>query len=209
MNELIGLILGLILTLFIYSYLLGDNLLYRLAVHILVGVSAGYAAIVVVRDVILPIYAQVSKDPTSTNSLLWLIPTALALLLIIKRLPATWLGNSPVAFLVGIGAAVALLGAIQGTLLPQVTAVNSENTLLQTILIALLTAITLLSFQFTTFLQTEKEILPQWKRTIAYAGRVILMITFGALFATVLTTSFALFANRLSYFIDQFIQLLS
>ena len=40
MNESIGLILGFILTLCVYSYVLGDNPLFRVASHLLVGVSA-------------------------------------------------------------------------------------------------------------------------------------------------------------------------
>ena len=36
---------AVILTLFVFSYLLGDNALYRLAEHIFVGVAVGYAAV--------------------------------------------------------------------------------------------------------------------------------------------------------------------
>ena len=45
MNEFIGLIVGFILTLLVFSYLLGDNPLYRIAIHLLVGTSAAYAAV--------------------------------------------------------------------------------------------------------------------------------------------------------------------
>ena len=44
----IGLIIGFVFTLMIFSYLLGDNFLYRLAVYVFVGFTAGFIAIVTV-----------------------------------------------------------------------------------------------------------------------------------------------------------------
>ena len=53
-EQTIGVALGLVLTLMIYSYILGDNPLYRIAVHVLVGVGLGYASIVVFNSVLIP-----------------------------------------------------------------------------------------------------------------------------------------------------------
>ena len=39
--DLIAGWVSLVLTLMVFSYLLGDNVLYRLAIHVLVGVAAG------------------------------------------------------------------------------------------------------------------------------------------------------------------------
>jgi hypothetical protein len=52
--EILMSALGAVLTLLIFSYLLGDNPLYRLALHIFVGVSVAYALIIALRGVILP-----------------------------------------------------------------------------------------------------------------------------------------------------------
>ena len=211
--ELIGILIGFTLTLFIYSYLFGDNPLYRLAVHVLVGVSAGYAAVFVVNQVILPIYAQVALDPISLPSLLWLIPTMMALLLIVKRLPATWLGNIPVAYLIGVGAAVALLGAIQGTLLPQIFGIGQASTAIASLITALFTAIVLLTFQFTARNKGDDENAewnpPVWQRNMQFAGQVLLTTMFGALFTAVLTTSLTLFTERITYFITQLMEIIS
>ena len=136
-SNLIGLIIGFLLTLFIYSYIWGDNPLYRLAVHILVGVSAGYAAVVVVRELLLPVYVQLRANPTTLELAGGLVPFVLGLLLVLKRLPRlAWLGTGTIALLVGVGAAVALMGALTGTLLPQVTAVADPDPM-----IALLAAV--------------------------------------------------------------------
>ena len=107
MTELVGLFIGILLTLFIYSYLIGDNPLYRISVHLLVGVSAAYAVVVVVRQLLVPIWQQVRANPTDPDSVIWLVPILFVLMLLARRLPSvSWLGNTSLALLIGIGAAV-------------------------------------------------------------------------------------------------------
>ncbi len=204
MNELIGVFIGLVLTLFIYSYAVGDNPLYQLSVHILVGVSAAYAAVIAIQQIIWPIIDQIRQAPTERESLLWLVPLFFVLLLLFKRLPAlAWLGNLSVGLMAGVGAAVALVGAILGTAWPQVTAVNATNsTALQAGLVAVLTVFTLLTFQFSRR-SAESGKRPFWQNIPAQIGRGILMITFGTLFAALLSTSLILLSSRISYYLTQ------
>ena len=49
--ELIGMAIGTVLTILIFSYLLGNNPLYRLALHIFLGALTGYALGIVIREV--------------------------------------------------------------------------------------------------------------------------------------------------------------
>jgi hypothetical protein len=191
--ALIGLLVGLVLTLFIYSYILGDNPLYRLAVHILVGVSAAYAAVIVTRQVILPVLVRLREEPANTANL-WLAPVLILILLFVFK---RWTGNGTVAFLIAVGSAVALVGAVQGTLLPQITAVPSTPLFPgHGIVTAVLTICTLLTFQFTWRNSSPDS---RWRRSLTGIGRAVLMITFAALFAAVLNTSLLLLADRLNY----------
>ena len=106
MIELIGVVIGIVLTLFIFSYLLGDNPLYKIAVHILVGVSAAYAGLVVFQRVLVPIYVEIQTDINDVNSLVWYVPLFISFLLLLQRLPSiAWLSKIAVAFMIGIGAA--------------------------------------------------------------------------------------------------------
>jgi len=215
MEDLIGLIIGLTLTLFIYSYLfIGDKFPYRLAIHILVGASAAYAAVVIVRQLFLPWYETITQNSTPTTAIYWLVPVILTLFLLLRRLPtASWLGNNTLAFFVGVGAAIALVGALTGTLWPQISSgpVNGTNTAVRTIIVAVLTGATLLTFQFTTFRASSDGVWAQssLQKGIAASGRVVLMITFGALFAAVLNTSFILLANRINFFVNEMSTLLA
>lgn len=211
MTDLAGLIIGILLTLFIYSYLLGDNPLYRVSVHLLVGVSAAYAVVVVVRQLLLPIWQQVQANPTGPDSLFWLVPILFALMLLARRLPSvSWLGNTTLALLVGVGAAVALLGSLTGTLWPQIVNVQPA-TPLQGIVIAILTVCTLLAFQFTVLRPRSSGLWQPaiWQRSVTAVGRIVLTITFGALFASLISTGLILLAERLNFFLTELAQLIS
>ena len=50
--DITGTLVAAILTLFVFSYLLGDNVLYRFAEHLFVGVAVGYAMVVAFHTVI-------------------------------------------------------------------------------------------------------------------------------------------------------------
>jgi hypothetical protein len=115
-------ILGLIsciLTIMVLSYLVGDNPLFRVAVFIFVGVSAGYVGAVALYQVILPkVIMPLVNDPRANLALL--IPILLSLLLLAKIFPRiSWLGSASMAFMVGVSAAVAIAGALIGTIVPQ------------------------------------------------------------------------------------------
>ena len=212
-NPAIGFFIGITLTIFIYSYLVGDNPLYRLAVHVLVGVSAGYAAVIVIQRVILPVVED-ARDNPQLSAINWLIPLIFILLLFLRRLPKLgWISNLTLALLIGVGTAVALIGALAGTLIPQTISFTAP-TAVQGIVIALLTICTLVAFQFTPILQRQTAPTtahwqkPRWQQWMSQVGRLVLTITFGALFAALLSTSLVLLADRINFFLSEFLQLL-
>lgn len=117
------LLIGVVLTLALFSYLLGDNLLYRWALALLVGSSVGYALAVAIRYVLLPRLAEDLR-------MLYVVPLILGALLLFKGFPRfAALGNLSMGFLLGVGAAVAVSGALLGTLLPQAQAAGAGVTL--------------------------------------------------------------------------------
>ena len=131
-----GLWVGLVMSLLVFSAILGDHWMTRLGQHILVGASLGYAAVVTWNAMgALPLVAELRDAPLASP---WgWIPVVLAVMLGLAALerivfqgepgPPTrtwrrwlqWLGVIPAAVLVGVGMAVAIVGAIQGTLAPQ------------------------------------------------------------------------------------------
>jgi hypothetical protein len=119
--DQIGLWLGFALTLMVFSYLLGDNFLYRIAVYALAGLAAGVLVVVTFENLLLPFFrATIGAGDIRAWSVA-LFPVALGVLLLLKGTRRySHIGNLGLAYMVGVGAAVALLGAVSGTIIPLV-----------------------------------------------------------------------------------------
>ena len=107
--DFLAAVFGLLFTLMVFSYLLQDNPLFRIAVYIFVGVSSGYAATVVWHYVLVPKLFEPLLDPNQL--VLLIVPLILSLSLLAKLSPRiSWMGNFARALLVGVGAASAQAG---------------------------------------------------------------------------------------------------
>jgi len=210
--DFINLITGgisFLLTLMVLSYLIGDNPAFRVAVYIFIGVSAGYAAAVAWHQVLYPRLIV----PLISGSLLTIVPLVLGLLLLLKLSPrVARLGTPSMAFLVGVGAAVAVGGAVMGTLLPQTWAsMNVLNLsdagqywlehLLEGIVMLVGTVTTLVYFHFgakatATGPQRGKLVI-----RLSWVGQGFIAITFGVLFAGVLMAAMTALIERLNFII--------
>jgi hypothetical protein len=208
--ELISGVIGFILTLLIFSYLIGDNPLFRSAVYIFIGVSSGYAAVAVWHYVLMPKLFQPFLT-TEPNQLVFLvIPLILSVSLLAKLSPRiSWLGSFAMALLVGVGAATALSGAVSGTLIPQSQAAMNafaSPTFLELIEGAVMlsgTTLTLIYFQFSAKRASDGSV----KRNavleiLAWLGRIFIAITFGVLFAGVYMAALTAMLERLSAIIN-------
>jgi hypothetical protein len=130
--NLAGAWVGFVLTLLIASLLIGDNGLARVAQHLLVGTSVGYASVMAIQLVLRPrLFARLWQAPTGSPRL-WVV-LGLGVLLLVAgierslrqgqvdagassrgRLVWSGLAAIPVALLLGIGVAAGLLGVLQG-----------------------------------------------------------------------------------------------
>jgi len=220
--ELTGTIVGFLLTLMVMSYIFGDNPLFRFSVHLLIGVAAGFAGAVTLRNVIfpnliLPLFKIVGGD-FSFPSLISLVPVLLSLMLLTKlssRLGRV--GNVAMAFLVGVGAAVAIGGAVLGTLFPQTEAAMNQFDLLTIqsanpteafleliwrIISIIGTVTTLIYFHFSTRQSGTNVTRGAWLESIAIIGRVFIAVTFGVVFAGVYTAALTALIERLNALIE-------
>ena len=121
MFDAMGVWVGVILTLLVFSYLLHDSPLFRIAQAIFVGVAVGYAATVAIRSVLIPrLFVPLL---TSMDDQTWylLIPPLVLGLLLFTKWRAEWasIGNISIAFLFGVGSALAIGGALSGALVPR------------------------------------------------------------------------------------------
>jgi len=198
----VGMVVAALLTLMVYSYLvLDDNLVFRLAAHILVGVAVGYAVVVAVHNVLLPRLWAISGDLTL------LVPFLLCLFLLVRPARAVaWFSNYPIALLLGVGAGLAVVGAIGGTLVPQVVGsawsiqlTGDPLTIVNGLIILVGVIATLLSFHFTARRAGLAGRLLRWVRP---TGRFFITVALGALFAGLLVSRLALLVGRIEFLIE-------
>jgi hypothetical protein len=222
-TDLITGLLSFLFTLLILSYVVGDNPAFRMAVHAFVGVSTGYIAVSVFRLVILDKLFLPFITGGMGERIFLAFPLVLSLLLLGKMFAGTeWVGRPVVAFLVGVGAAAAIGGAVLGTIFPQILAtanmfdVRSSETVgglatsLVTGVFALVGTVTTLAyFQFT--IRGTNTSLGKRGRFVGFfalLGQVFIVITLGAIFAGVLAASLTAFVDRVQSVINFFANLI-
>jgi len=224
--DILGLFIGLILTLMVLSYIIGDNFLFRLAIAIFVGVASGYAAILIIYNVLwYQLIVPLLTHPTA-NLQLTVPAVLLGIWLLTKgssRLAR--FGNPVLAFLVGVGAATAVGGAIFGTILPQVDATTNLLNLqyassdgaglagwfLKGLLILIGTLVTLAYFHFGVRPQEEGS-LPQRhpliENLLVPAGRAFIAVTFGVIFVGVYSAALSALIDRVRFVWDLILRFL-
>jgi hypothetical protein len=206
-SGILGALVGFILTLLVFSYIFGDNALFRFAVHVFVGVAAAYMAAVAIYSVLWPRLLSPVLFGLPVDRLIALVPLVLSALLLTKASPRLggW-GSLVLAFLAGVGAATAVGGAILGTLIPQLQAsLNLLDTqaivtsgkslgweLFNGAIILLGTVLTLAYFHFNV-----RSPRPLWAQGLAFLGKVMIAIALGVAFAGVYAAALTALVERL------------
>ncbi|MBN2305363.1 MAG: hypothetical protein JXQ72_12835 [Anaerolineae bacterium] len=206
------------LTLMILSYLLGDNVLYRTAVHILIGAAAGYAAIVSVESVLLPwldstlLTERGDRAAAVVTALrvMGTVPLLIGALLLFKSSPRyAPVGDLGLAYIIGAGVAVAIVGAVAGTIAPLVREAGRsiEDDALDGLVIVGGTICTLVYFQYVAGERGGETRRPRGLRALALIGQFFVTLTLGILYAGAILTSLAVFTNvireQLEFILDK------
>lgn len=122
--EQIGIIAGMTIAVLIFvTYLLGDNVIYRVVLGLLVGTATGYALGIAVNFILAEWLTRMFADNSPGIQVYYGLGLLFGALLILKGIPRlAHLANPSMGLLLGVGAAVAVSGALLGTLLPQAQA---------------------------------------------------------------------------------------
>ena len=194
-------IIAIILTVMVLSRIAGDNPLFRIAQYLFVGVSLGLAFVVAYHQVLTPMVRTIAGS--TDGAIIYGIPLVLGLLFlprITRRQEISWLANIPLALVFGVGAALALGGAIVGTLVPQI--LDTSNRPLAgdpaqvagAIVLALGTVITLAAFYYTAPAEGPRA---RILAPIAAVGHWLLMIAFGFFFASAVQSYMSALIDRI------------
>jgi len=221
-NEFIWGLVGFLLTVMVLSYLIGDNIFFRLASSLFIGLTAGYISVLIIKDVLGPYLWVPLVSGSWTTRLLALVPLLLIGLLVISQVPrfVQW-GSYPLAFLAGLAAALAIGGAVFGTLIPQASAIinafdleawrmeeaSTWSRIAEAVIMLIGTVATLSYFHFGRRREQppseESSRRPKPLESFTKVGEAFIGIALGAIFAGVFSTALFALINRLA-FIGQF-----
>ncbi len=200
------------LTLLIFSFLYKDNPLFKLAEHLYVGVSVGY---IIVKTYDTVIVHLVVKPIMENGEVALLIPVAIGMLMLTRYVPkAAWMSRYAFAFIVGMGAGLAIprtissfiLKQIEDTVRPLLSMTGPDGLTFSMNLLnpssnlnALIILFGVSSVLFYFFFSIEHS---GAGRAVARTGVIFLMISFGAGFGYTVMARMSLLIGRLTDLIE-------
>jgi hypothetical protein len=197
--------LAAFLTLSIFSILYKDNPFYKFAEHLVVGVSAGYFAIILYYSSFIP---KVWVPVVQQHKFIYLVPTILGVLMWTRfSRKRSWMSRYPIAAYMGIGMGVAIPVTMQAFILVPLYATMqpmglTSLSLFNNLLVAVGVLCALIYFFF------SKEHAGAFGGA-ATVGIWILMIGFGAGFGLTVMGRVSLLIERFTFLKDYFQQLVS
>ncbi len=205
MTQFVINIIAVVLTVMVLSRILGDHPVFRVAQYLFVGVSLGLAFVIAYHQVLAPAVASLATGG-DTQLVLYGVPLALGVLLLPRIAPRqrlSWLANIPLAIVFGVGTALAVGGALAGTLVPQILDTarplnGSIAEIVGVVVLAIGTVVTLSAFYYTVPREGRRG---QAVRTAAVAGHWLLMVAFGFFFASAVQTYMSALIERLQFII--------
>jgi len=225
-SRTIGLWIAALSTLAIFSFLIGDNPLYRFAESVFVGSSAAYLMVVgfwtgVVQNLfgkLIPAVLRASVLPglaeEQETEIVYVVPLVLGIMMLWRLAPVgSWIARWPLAFFIGATAGIRLLSHLESDFITQVQAtiipvfvVSSDGTFdwaaslkNTTILVGVLSCLVYFFFSV-----EHKGVVGR----VADFGVWFLMITFGAGFGYTVMGRIALLAARLEFLFDDWLWLI-
>ncbi len=211
--TLVGGIVASLLTLMVFSYLLGANPLWRIAQSLLVGVSVGYVSLVVLTQVVAPQVGRVIQPPegaASSDRLLAAVPVAFGLLFLLRiAYPGAWPASFGLNLVVVVGASLALGGALAGAIVPQAldTMRLLDFTKLDAAGIAALVGNIVLvigvvcALAYFAFGARANGTRLSPVREMSVVGRWVLVLAFGAILGSLATAFYAALIDRLGFIV--------
>jgi hypothetical protein len=203
-------LVAFLLTMMVLSYLIDDNPLFRLAVALFIGISAGYVAAVAWWQVLWPDLMVPLVTGSALTRVSLVVPLVLCGLLLMKGWPPmSRLGMPAMGVIVGAAAAAAVGGAVSGTLFPQFSAtlggfgaqsLENPELLINAVLVLVGVVSTLAYFQFGARVRADGTVRRiALVEVIASVGGIFLAITLGVLFAGVYSASLTALIERMHF----------
>ncbi|MDG1837498.1 MAG: hypothetical protein P8I91_01690 [Phycisphaerales bacterium] len=225
-SRTIGVWFAAIMTLWIMSFLIGDNPFYKTAEAIIVGASAAYWMVYsfytgIVDKLLVNLSPGLVREWTTPGladdyawQWIYIIPLILSIMLICRLLPSGgWIARWPLAFIIGATAGFRLLAHLESDFLLQIkgtiTTLWSVNAADEfqfwpsvAAIVILLSVLACLVYFF--FSMEHKGMVGKAAR----GGILVLMVTFGAAFGLTVMGRITLLTERFDFLFKDWLHLL-
>ena len=219
----VGVWIAALFTFAIFSFLFGDNVVYKIAESIFVGASAAYAMVVAFWSAfaglligrLTPDLARMTFMPGSTQKtdLLFLIPLGLGILMLWRLMPTgQWVARWPLAFFIAVFAGLRLvvhfqsdfIVQIQSTILPLIVLATDGSVDIKTSLWNMTMVFGTLACLTYFFFSLEHTGVVGG---ISKVGIYLLMITFGVGFALTVMSRYSLLIGRMNFLLKDWLHI--
>jgi hypothetical protein len=207
-------VLAAIGTVAIVSYIYRENVMFRIAEHVLIGVAFGYSFTVM--------YFNVGQNnfvnPVFKEGDLWpIVPAVLGLMAVLRIVPKlSWVSRYPMAMLIGLSMGMALPRSLQSTVFAQVygtTRIDFTGSISQgwpwgvlaVVGGAVLIVGTLSALMYFYFSMEHRGFVGG----TAKVGIIFLMIGFGASFGYTVQARISLFAARVLFILRDWLGIIT
>ncbi|MBN2256598.1 MAG: hypothetical protein JW704_02090 [Anaerolineaceae bacterium] len=217
-GDLIWSIISFILTILVFSYLAGDNVFFRIIIYAFIGMSAAYVSLIVITQVVWPYIVLAIIQGALRQQLIGLTGLLMCILLCAKLIPRlTRVGNLPMAYLVGIGGAIVIGGAVTGTIIPQFIDTfdmawiyikagadsSAWSPVISGALILIGVQATLIYFHYGARKKQDGKInRRKLIEVISGIGQIFIAISLGSIFSGVLSASVTAMVERISFMVN-------
>jgi len=202
--ECLWLTVAAFLTLATFSFLYKDNPFYKIAEHLVVGVSAGYFTMILVVTSLWPKLVEPLKD----GNLLYVIPGILGCMMFFRfSKKRSWIARYPIAIYIGIGTGLSLIVEMQARVIEQLNATIGIAASMKAAGLAGTLSVPAAINQFIILLGVicglayfyfSKEH-KGWFGGAATMGIWVLMVGFGASFGYTVMARISLFIDRVQF----------
>jgi len=176
-----------------WSIMYKENFWYRIAEDLTIGVMGGY----VMSRLALNTFDNFIS-PLFSGEFINIVPIVLGLMMWTQLSKNyRWLARTPLSFITGIGAAIAMKGAIYGNILvPIISMATPPTTGMLDHIVAAIATITTIAFFFFTI----KPVGPL--KYASKTGRILMMIGFGSVAGSSVLSNTTFLYNRAQWFVQ-------
>lgn len=186
----------------IYTFLFGENPLYRFAEHLFIGLTAANLTVQGFHN----IATQAWRPLVENGELMWLGVIIGGLMLLSRWFkPIDWMSRAPLGFMTGVAAALSVRRSLESEFYRQIvsTVKLKWNTLDNVIYIIAV----LLPMFYLIYTLDEKSRLGSGVKTLGKVGQLLMMVAFGASLGSTIMARISLVIERFQFLIGTWLKI--